>query len=327
MKEWAVMKSFEKSWLDGRQVSLAIAGQLRRIGEMQGQAEYYEFPTIHMEETSRSIAAEEASAATERLEKFSDSNETRNYRRLRLEVQEYSPRFTLTSGEVLRLHKELFQDSVRSGGSFKEEMTREAVKHLCTGYNSVCGYEMDALLSIGAFFLDFHCIQPFLEGNVRVADLLAIRLLTSQGYSMNRFVSLEKHIEATRRDYYDAIQMSSLGWNEGAHDLTFWWSYWLTIIESLYDEFAKQALALQVRRGIKTSLVLAAITDAKQEFTIREIQQSLPGVGIELVRKIFKAEQIAGKLKCLGRGPNAVWKRIKTRPARRKKAICLECKE
>lgn len=44
------------------------------------------------------------------------------------------------------------------------------------------------------------------------------------------------------------------------------------------------------------------------DFTIRDLQESCPHVGIDLIRRILREQRNLGRLECLGRGPNAKWR-------------------
>jgi len=39
------------------------------------------------------------------------------------------------------------------------------------------------------------------------------------------------------------------------------------------------------------------------------VQERCPTVGIDMLRRILRNERDAGKLTCLGRGPNARWRK------------------
>ena len=53
-----------------------------------------------------------------------------------------------------------------------------------------------------------------------MSRLLSLLLLYKGGYEVGRFVSLEKLIEQSKETYYDALGRSTVGWHEGAHDLS-----------------------------------------------------------------------------------------------------------
>lgn len=78
--------------------------------------------------------------------------------------------------------------------------------------------EYDPLLFIPMFVLDFLCIHPFDDGNGRLSRLLTLLLLYRAGYMIGMYISIEKLIEQTKMNYYEALEASSLGWYEGEND-------------------------------------------------------------------------------------------------------------
>ncbi len=72
-----------------------------------------------------------------------------------------------------------------------------------------------------------------------------------------------------------------------------------------YREFERRVVLFTGGSGTKTAMVLDAIGNFRNDFTIRDIQESCPHVGIDLIRKILREQKRSGKLECLGRGPNA----------------------
>ena len=55
-------------------------------------------------------------------------------------------------------------------------------------------------------------------------------------------------------------------------------------------------------------MILDAIEHFMSDFTIRDLQERCPQVGIDLIRRILREQRNAGKLECLGRGANARWR-------------------
>ena len=51
-----------------------------------------------------------------------------------------------------------------------------------------------------------------------------------------------------------------------------------------------------------------SVFPSRGDFTIRDLQESCPHVGIDLIRRILREQKNVGKLECLGRGPNAKWR-------------------
>ena len=329
------MGSFASGWLLQQRIDLQQADSLREIGEHKGRAELYSVHTLHIIQSLRLMTAEHSAAASSRMESIHAPVEQSNYQRLILELQESATELPVAADTILMIHRELFRESGREGGRFKDVdnqvvatrpdgsrfvcfhpvpagETPHAVDKLCQSYLEQ-EKTVEPLLLIGAFILDFLCIRPFTEANGRMAQLVALWLMNRRGYNVSRFVSVERIMEAKKNEFFLAQYRSSVGWHQAEHDISTWWKYWLEVLLVSYREFTNRARALSKRRGVKTEMVLELIDSMQDGFTIRQIQQKVPGCGIELIRKIFKAEKAAGRIKCLGRGPNALWKKKRTR--------------
>ena len=77
--------------------------------------------------------------------------------------------------------------------------------------------QIDPLILIPMFILDFLCIHPFSDGNGRMSRLLTLLLLYRAGYIVGKYISIEKLIEDTKEVYYDSLQKSSIKWHENAN--------------------------------------------------------------------------------------------------------------
>ena len=53
-----------------------------------------------------------------------------------------------------------------------------------------------------------------------------------------------------------------------------------------------------------------SVARAAGEFSVGQVQEQCPSVGIDLIRRILREQKQAGKRECLGRGPAASWRRI-----------------
>lgn len=168
----------------------------------------------------------------------------------------------------------------------------------------------DPLFLIAAYILDFLCIHPFSDGNGRMARLLTTLLLYRAGYDVGRYVSLEKIIETTKTEYYEALYHSSQGWHEGKHTLAAWTKYLLGTLIAAYREFEQRVGMLTAARGAKSEMVLEAIRGFGRPFSREEIVERCPGVSVDLVRKILNEEGKAGRVRCLGRGPASRWEKV-----------------
>ena len=118
---------------------------------------------------------------------------------------------------LLQLHRDLYKFSGEGyGGKFKSSdniiaevgrngkksirfkpvpawQTAESINDLCSAFNEIIESEnVDPLLLIPMFILDFLCIHPFDDGNGRMSRLLMLLLLYRSGYIVGKYISLEK---------------------------------------------------------------------------------------------------------------------------------------
>ena len=78
---------------------------------------------------------------------------------------------------------------------------------------------INPLLLIVCFILDFLCVHPFDDGNGRMSRLLTLLLLYKRGFDIGRFVSIENMINENKREYYRTLQESSIDWQNGKKQL------------------------------------------------------------------------------------------------------------
>ncbi len=240
----------------------------------------------------------------------------------------------LTSNIILQLHRDMFRYLPSGGGSWKRVnntisetrtdgqqfvrfqpvaayATDHAMQHLVSLFNQECQREeIEPLLLIPAFILDFLCIHPFQDGNGRMARLLTLLLLYQADYEVGRYISLEKLIEDTKESYYDTLYRSSQGWHDAQHDLLPWTEYFLGILTAAYREFELRTDNQLNAHGAKTNLVLHTIATFQRDFSIKDLEEACPHVSRDLIRKILQAEKAAGRVEPLGRGPSARWRNI-----------------
>lgn len=188
--------------------------------------------------------------------------------------------------------------------------TPAAVEELCLSYRATLNQQQaQPLLAVAGLVFDFLCIHPFRDGNGRISRLLTLLGLYQHGYEVGRFISLERLVEESRDDYYEALRKSSEGWHEGKHDLIPWLNYFLGVLRRAYREFEQRAGQVKSPRGAKTILVETAIEAFPADFTLVQLERACPGVSRDMIRRVLRQVQKGGRVSCLGRGPSARWQR------------------
>ncbi len=186
--------------------------------------------------------------------------------------------------------------------------TPTAVEQLCRAYRHTLDQtKVPPLLADALLVLDFLCIHPFRDGNGRVSRLLTLLALYQHGYEVGRYISLERLVEDAKEDYYEVLGRSSRGWHQGKHDWQPWVSFYLGIVHRAYRLFEERAGQIRTARGAKRKMVEDAVAGFDGRFTLLDLERACPGVSRDMVRRVLRDLQLAGRAACLGRGPGAEW--------------------
>lgn len=185
------------------------------------------------------------------------------------------------------------------------------INNLCRAYaHSVDQQKYPPLYAVACFILDFLSIHPFRDGNGRVSRLLTLLALYKYGFSVGRYISLERITEESKETYYEALNKSSQGWHDTGHDTEPWLFYFLGTVLAAYREFEKRAGNVRSARGAKTGMVITAVREFPGNFRISDIERACPSVSRDMIRTILRKLQKNKTIKSLGKGQSAEWKRM-----------------
>lgn len=265
-----------------------------------------------------------------------DEEEIAGYRDVLNTIHENHDNILLKPNIILQLHRDLYKFNPASfGGQYKsvnniiEEEDAEgnkfvrfqpleawevpdAIEKICVEYNEAIATEaIDALLAIPMFILDFLCIHPFNDGNGRMSRLLTLLLLYRSEYIVGKYISIEKLIETTKENYYDALQKSSIGWHENTNDYVPFVKYMLSIILAAHREFASRVDVL-IESGLsKPERVAKIIEDTLGKITKQQILEKCPDTSDTTVQRALN--QLVKNKKIIkisgGRYTSYVWNR------------------
>ena len=228
---------------------------------------------------------------------------------------------------ILQLHRDLYKFSGKAiGGSFKnsdnviaEELpdgqrivrfepvpaweTPEAVTALCNAFEEALrDTELDPLLLIPMFILDFLCIHPFNDGNGRMSRLLTLLLLYRSGYIVGKYISIEKLISDTKETYYEALQASSYNWHEGTNDYAPFVTYMLGILVAAYRDFESRIELLTTKGLSKPDRVREIIKNHLGKITKSEIMAQCPDISQITVQRALADLIKSGEILKIGGG-------------------------
>ncbi|OED42073.1 hypothetical protein ACH42_12630 [Endozoicomonas sp. (ex Bugula neritina AB1)] len=190
--------------------------------------------------------------------------------------------------------------------------TAAAMQKTVELYHGALERQVEPLLVVSCAVLDFHCIHPFSDGNGRIARLLALMMLSLNGYYAGRLISIERILSQDREAYFDALQRSVKGWHEGTHDPMPWVNFFLDALIKAYEELEVRVEALQGQssRAPKSQLITVAIKERNEPFSVADICLQIPTVSRELVKKVIQGLREQGSLRPVGKGRGAQWKKV-----------------
>lgn len=251
-----------------------------------------------------------------------DEEEISGYRDALSLIHESYEYISIKSSYILQLHQVLYRYSQRGiGGRFKntqnfiaevrengEQIVRfmpldpfetpMAIESICESFNREAdNCEIDPLILIPAFIIDFLCIHPFNDGNGRMSRLLTTLLLYRAGYVVGKYVSLESKIEKTKASYYEALEKSDVNWNTGENDITAFIKYILGTVLAAYRDFEDRITIVEGRVS-SLDMVRNAVNNTIGKFTKSDIMERVPSIGktsVENALKTLLYEGVIGK--------------------------------
>ena len=258
-----------------------------------------------------------------------DEEEILGYRNVLNLVHENYDMIPVRPSYILQMHRDLLKyTSFSYGGSFKttpneidmvlasgEKVTLfrplepyetpEAVQKICDSYHKELSLgEIDPLILIPCFILDFLCIHPFNDGNGRMSRLLTLLLLYRSGYLVGQYISIEKSIADTKENYYRVLAQSDQNWHTGENDPKPFIKYMLGIILGCYRDF-EERMTLAERAGYKSTsydIVREYVIRHIGTFTKRNALEGCPSLGSSSVEAALKKLVQEGFINRLGSG-------------------------
>ena len=231
------------------------------------------------------------------------------------------------SSIILQLHRDLYKfEGYEMGGKYKpanniiEEEdsagnkyvrfvpvpaweTPEAIDELCKAYDeALASGQIDPLILIPMFILDFLCIHPFNDGNGRMSRLLTLLLLYRAGYIVGKYISIEKLIENSKDSYYDSLQLSSFQWHEAENDYEPFVKYMLGVIVAAYRDFSSRVSLLTTVGVSKADRVREIIRTTLGPITKTEILEKCPDISQVTVQRALAELIETGQITKIGGG-------------------------
>jgi len=304
-----------------------VLSHLLEIAKIQSTEASNRIEGIYTSDERIKALVKEKSAPRNRNE-----NEIAGYRDVLATIHENYDYIPPRANVILQLHRDLYQYSgMGIGGHFKntdnvieEELddgtkrvrfrpatafeTPDMIENLCNQFlREVDRGEVDPLLLIPMFVLDFLCIHPFNDGNGRMSRLLTLLLLYRSGYIVGKYISIEMLIEKTKDTYYDALQASSTDWHDGTNDYMPFVSYTLGIIKSAYKTFSDRVEHLTTKGITKPERVRQFIENKLGKVTKKDIMDACPDISATTIERTLGDLVKDGTIIKIGTGRNTAY--------------------
>ena len=212
------------------------------------------------------------------------------YRNALNDIHTYHTRIIFDKTSILSLHRQLLDiTKVDSRGKFKfvptsPKETEESLEQALLAFSSALkNQNINPLLLIPCFILDFLCIHPFDDGNGRISRLLTLLLLYKSGFDIGRFISIENMINENKGEYYRALQASSYGWHENKNDYEPFIIYMIQILYECYTKLDENVFSQIDKKMSKSERIKSLLLNSFVPVSKKTIKDQLPDVSEHLI--------------------------------------------
>ena len=230
--------------------------------------------------------------------------------------------------DILRLHEIMLSYTPVTGGRYKEvdnvimeidsvgarrvrfsplpaSETAEAMEQLVLAYiDARNNYNVNQLLLIPCFILDFLCIHPFTDGNGRISRLLSLLLLYKNSFDAGRYISFEEQINRSKNGYYQSLKDSSTGWHEGQNSYFPFIENFITTLMLCYKELDKRFAVVNSKKVTKRQRIEATVLNSLLPISKQEVCYILPDVSPTTVEAALAMMLKNDLLEKIGTGRN-----------------------
>lgn len=254
-----------------------------------------------------------------------DEKEISGYRDALDDIHTRSTKLDFTEKDILEIHNTMYsQSNVAFGGKYKTtnnlivefdsygrrniryipcsaEETPEAMEQMTLAYivaRSEPG--INRLLLIPCAILDFLCIHPFEDGNGRVSRLLSLLLLYKEGFDVGKYISFENEIEKRKDFYYEALRLSSIGWDANQNDYFAFAEDFLSTLYHCYKELDDRFAIVGDDKFSKTNRIEATVLNRLTPISKDELCQLLPDISVFTIQSVLGQMVRDGKVEKIG---------------------------
>ena len=196
---------------------------------------------------------------------------------------------------------DVFERTIGSGSVPSTEIA-ESLENLCVFYENAAKRGIDPLIAIPIIILDFLSIHPFNSRNGMIGRLLTTLLLYKEGYTVGKYISIDKILKSNQDGYCKAIQQSIEGWDQGENDYKPFADYILDTVLYAYRQLSDKIDSFMKDDMSKPDKVEKAIQKKKGEIRKSELIKLCPDVSITTIERTLVKLQKSNKIIKIGGG-------------------------
>lgn len=186
----------------------------------------------------------------------------------------------------------------------------ESIDQMLIAYNeAIHNPNINPLLLISCFILDFLCVHPFDDGNGRMSRLLTLLLLYKSGFDIGRFISIENMINDNKGEYYRTLQASSLNWHTNNNDYSHFMIYMIQILYECYVKLDENVFSQIDKKLSKSDRIEMLLLNAFVPISKSTIKDQLPDVSEQLIELVLSKLLKEGKIIKIGSYKDAMYYR------------------
>ena len=166
------------------------------------------------------------------------------------------------------------------------------------------------LLLIPCFILDFLCIHPFEDGTGRLSRLLTLLLLYKSGYDVGKYVSIENIINKNKGSYYQKLYESSSLWAENKNSYWPFIQHFLLVLSLAYNELSDRYNIIKDKKLSKSERVEETIKRTLGKISKEEIHHFWPDIALNTIEMELSRLLKEGLIEKVGETKSAsyIWK-------------------
>ena len=242
------------------------------------------------------------------------------YRNVLNDIHTFNKNILFDKTTILSLHNQLLNIArAENRGRFKKEPNyisekrngknavvfvptapkdvEESIDQMLIAFNEAShNPNINPLLLISCFILDFLCVHPFDDGNGRMSRLLTLLLLYKFDFDIGRFISIENMINENKAEYYRSLQESSYNWHNNKNDYNPFIIYMIQVLYECYTKLDESVFSQIDKKLSKSQRIEILLLNAFVPVNKRTILNQLPDVSERLIEqvlaKLLKEEKI-----------------------------------